>query len=894
MKKKIFAIIFAFALVFSSTIFLSAENTYAEAKTFTVTKREANNPNATEEPVGEYDTIHDAMGACEQGDLANEYIVTLNKDYTVPEDEGVWSRQDVNILLRSAQDSTYTIKRLGTRLIFYVSNNCKMKTENIILDGNNDGELTFLSENGELTLDKGTVVQNFIDVPSADGPAIYMTGNSTLNIEDGVTIQNNAGSSMGGVIGDNSKDTTININGGTFTGNSSAKWGGVIGSFGKVNINGGKFSGNSANSQGGVIYSNGTLTINSGTFEGNQSPYSGGVVAVGSKAKLNVNGGTFKGNSGKFGSAIYTSNTKKAEIKNAVIENNASGFGAMYFNGGSAIVEDVTFNNNLAFNRGSAIYNRDANVAVNKSTFKDNGEMTDEDGTYTCVHGGAIAVEKLNSDETKLTVVGSTFEGNKAEKDGGAIHTSDSNYANTVDTTKDYQVLNIDNATVFKNNKASGYFNPPENISALKNINAKETSFTGTNKIKPDSPLNNYDINYKRDIVVTYDPNNGGKVVEETYTENTIENYEIKSNTDLKITSADKFLGWARDKNASAAEYKAGDKIDLKGNLYLFAIWEKTAPKPPENVTLTLDENYLGGKITTKTLKECGEVANNLYTPSRDGYVFLGWKYNKDGSGDFVKVTDIICKDTSIYAIWGKITPEPERRVHEYVDTIPVFAQADSVKKVTEMVSESHIEYISGYPDNTVRPDGNVTRAEAVTMLVRLKAYPLTEGEEIFNDVKANAWYAPFISAAYKNNILEEKKGQAFRPDEKITRAELAQLISHLDKKNNTKASFPDIAGHKFEAAINQSFGNKRIAGYPDGSFRPDNAITRAETARILNSLFDRKVDSNGLAKVMDDLRLYKDLDKSHWAYYEIMEASHTHQYERAASGTENWTSIIK
>ena len=259
-----------------------------------------------------------------------------------------------------------------------------------------------------------------------------------------------------------------------------------------------------------------------------------------------------------------------------------------------------------------------------------------------------------------------------------------------------------------------------------------------------------------------------------------------------------------------------------------------------------------------------------------------------------VKATVTICKDTSIYAIWEKITPEPERRVHEYVDTIPVFAQADSVKKVTERASETHIQYISGYPDNTVRADGNVTRAEAVTMLVRLKAYPLTEGEEIFKDVKANAWYAPFISAAYKNNILEEKKGQAFRPDEKITRAELAQLISHLDKKNNAKANFPDIAGHKFEAAINQSFGNKRIAGYPDGSFRPDNAITRAETARILNSLFDRKVDSKGLAKVMDDLRLYRDLDKNHWAYYEIMEASHTHQCERDEKGLEVWTSIIK
>lgn len=250
-----------------------------------------------------------------------------------------------------------------------------------------------------------------------------MTSNSTLNIEDGVIIQNNKGASMGGIIGDNSNGTTININGGTFINNSCTKWGGVIGSYGKVNINGGKFTGNQAGLLGGVIYSNGVLTINGGTFEKNSVPGNkgfGGVLATGTKAKLNVSGGTFKDNSAMYGSVIYTNATERAEIKKAVIENNASGFGAIYFNTGSANVENVTFNNNLAFKRGSAIYNRGAIVTVNQSIFKDNGEMTDEDVTFTCVHGGAIAVQKINdpNDKTKLIIKGSTFEGNKAEKDG--------------------------------------------------------------------------------------------------------------------------------------------------------------------------------------------------------------------------------------------------------------------------------------------------------------------------------------------------------------------------------------------------------------------------------------------------------------------------------------------
>lgn len=393
----------------------------AAKKTFTVTIRPVGGGDETQ--VGEYDTFADAIENCSQIDLTNLYIITVNKDYDIPEIEFCYAKTSSNILIKSVEGKTCTIKRLGTRCVFEASTNCKIRIENIIFDGNSDGEFTFLFENGELTLGQGTVVQNFIDVPSADGPAIHMTSNSTLNIEDGVIIQNNKGASMGGIIGDNSNGTTININGGTFINNSCTKWGGVIGSYGKVNINGGKFTGNQAGLLGGVIYSNGVLTINGGTFEKNSVPGNkgfGGVLATGTKAKLNVSGGTFKDNSAMYGSVIYTNATERAEIKKAVIENNASGFGAIYFNTGSANVENVTFNNNLAFKRGSAIYNRGAIVTVNQSIFKDNGEMTDEDVTFTCVHGGAIAVQKINdpNDKTKLIIKGSTFEGNKAEKDG--------------------------------------------------------------------------------------------------------------------------------------------------------------------------------------------------------------------------------------------------------------------------------------------------------------------------------------------------------------------------------------------------------------------------------------------------------------------------------------------
>ena len=573
----------------------------ATEKTFTVAKRPVGST-GDGELVGEYDTLMGAIGACKQQDLSNEYIVTMNKDYTVPAEEGVNDRSTVNILFRSSEGNTHTLKRMGTRLIFYVSHDCKMRVENVILDGNKDGEFTFLSENGELTLGNGTVVQNFIDVPSADGPAIYLTSSSTLNIEDGAIIQNNKGNSMGGVIGDNSNDTTININGGTFMGNSCAKWGGVIGSFGKVTINGGKFTDNQVGSQGGVIYSNGNLTINDGTFSGNSvtgNNGTGGVLATGTKAALNVNGGTFKENSAKYGSAIYTSKTQNAVIQNATIQSNVSGFGAVYFNGGSASVENVTFNNNLAINRGSAIYNRDADVTVNKSIFKDNGEMTDADGTYTCIHGGAIAVEKLKNNDTKLTVKESTFKGNKAKKDGGAIHvnfgnldiansTFDGNkagndggaifdasldYNNPADEAK-YQNLTIDKTTVFKGNVArTGLFAPPVNYDKFTNLAFSADSDTPYNKYMSKSLLNNYDINYKGELLIVYDANggkfeNGQEIITELY----------KENEEIKLMKAPtregyKFLYW------SSKEFKPGNAYKVSGNQNFVAQWEKVEPK---------------------------------------------------------------------------------------------------------------------------------------------------------------------------------------------------------------------------------------------------------------------------------------------------------------------------
>ena len=948
MKKKIFAIIFAFALVFSSAIFLSAENTYAEGEKTFVLK----NANGTE--LGQYDEIKDGwdettiLGMMKKSGPNSSYIIEVTKDY---EFEGT-SRSVIsglNITFTS-KEGTSPILTSGNGMPHFFLKNGNYTFKNIILEGKSDttggGIYTHDDNQGiTITLDKGTVIRNcnYIDAPYRYRTLVirdeYDDGNdSTLIINNGVTIENNKLNSQnggspisvrencklivnggefknnesqynrtgGGVIFNEEGAETI-INGGTFEGNKAAGYGGAIINYGKLTVNNGTFKGNQASNGGAVcsLADNNELIVNGGTFENNRSTGTlGGAIVADNK--VTINNASFYENISNKGGAIFVRNSKNASIKNNTLNNNTAKFGGtLFINNVEGTIEGNTFEENFADGFSSAFHLKNSSVSITSNTFKNNGKnegKVTSAGTFmvesvknngvieangntfennTADLGGAAVVQagtvdfngcsfnKNNAAEyggamyiTKnatVNITNSKFVGNSAKR-GGAIVTELFSQANPAEKTK-YENLTIADDVVFDKNFASdGYFNPPTNYKDFRELKFKTTSLMGKLRAiksdmktyeKVDSLLNNYDIYYVNPLVTVIYDSNGGSPAEKIYGEELkSENDEIKPANHkvktIKETGLTKdgfeFKEWNTQADGKGTAYKAGEEMKISSNQVLYAIWNEKAPSPepqPEPKPEPQPEPKPEPKPDVKN--------------------------------------------------------ETEIKVHEYVETFPVFVQADPVKKVEEKINDTHIGYISGYPDNTVKADGNVTRAEAVTMLVRLKAYPLTEGEEIFKDVKANAWYAAFISAAYKNNILEEKKGEAFRPDEKITRGELAQLISHIDKNNNAKATFSDITGHKYEAAINQSFGNKRISGYPDGTFKPDNAITRAETARILNSLFDRKVNKKGLSNVLDDLKIYKDLDKNHWAYYEIMEASYTHQYEKSEKNAiENWIKIVK
>ena len=286
------------------------------------------------------------------------------------------------------------------------------------------------------------------------------------------------------------------------------------------------------------------------------------------------------------------------------------------------------------------------------------------------------------------------------------------------------------------------------------------------------------------------------------------------------------------------------------------------------------------------------------------GKEFDGWEVNgkKLKAGDTIKID----KNTVVKATWkdkpvknGGYFYEPSKDIQNYkpnknVKPIEEVKPVEDHKVNDEFETGRHFRYIYGYVDNTVRPEGMITRSEAAALIARLANLDMTDNSKPnFNDTPS-AWYNTAINAVVKLNLMFGDKDGNFRPNEAITRAEFARALLYIDKKNDAVAPFADVKGHEFEAAINQAYGNGLIIGYLDGTFKPDAFIQRAEAAKILNKYANRGVTLEGMSAVKMDLKHFIDIDQNHWAYCEIMEAANSHEYRRV-KGTleETWTMIL-
>ena len=212
---------------------------------------------------------------------------------------------------------------------------------------------------------------------------------------------------------------------------------------------------------------------------------------------------------------------------------------------------------------------------------------------------------------------------------------------------------------------------------------------------------------------------------------------------------------------------------------------------------------------------------------------------------------------------------------------------SDKVKDTLE--TELHIQYIQGYPDGTVRPDSNITRAEVASIFWRLlkdsKKNLAVSGS--FDDVDINAWYAQAVNYLASIGILEGYEDGTFRPDHNITRAEFATLISHFDDLSSGAVKpFSDVpVDHWASRYIISAYLKGWVNGYPNGTFMPNNFITRAEVVKAVNYILGRGIKTQDVPSQYHDL--YPDLPVTHWAFAEIIEASVAHDYVRLPDGYE-------
>jgi len=212
----------------------------------------------------------------------------------------------------------------------------------------------------------------------------------------------------------------------------------------------------------------------------------------------------------------------------------------------------------------------------------------------------------------------------------------------------------------------------------------------------------------------------------------------------------------------------------------------------------------------------------------------------------------------------------------------------------TEEGAHLHKAYITGYPEGDFKPDGSMTRAEAAIIFYRLLDEPEVTGSaaDRFSDVEAGNWYDDAVNHLSLTGVIEGYPEGTFKPYDSITRAEFSAIAARFTDTNETgQVSFTDVdSGHWAIGYISNAAYYGWVNGYPEGDFKPDENISRAEAVTIINRVLERHTEERDVPQ--EYVALFPDVDMDNWAYADIIEAAVDHFYEKDDIGNETWIEV--
>ena len=372
---------------------------------------------------------------------------------------------------------------------------------------------------------------------------------------------------------------------------------------------------------------------------------------------------------------------------------------------------------------------------------------------------------------------------------------------------------------------------------------------------------------------VTVNPNGGTAYLDSTYVDRQTV-LSVTKNVTLydAVRTGYTFYGWDKTYDRSgqpvftAMWTKSGQSETYSVFYYDYDDAKSEYARFDANTLLVIDPNGGAARLdkTPFSSKQSFRI-NRDYTLSdaaRVGYTFYGWDLTKSGS------------TYTFTAMWSKTT-----------STVPYMLNG-----------EDHYAYIKGYPNGSFKPNATITRAEAASIFYRLltdttrRTY--TTSYNTFKDVPAKAWYNTAVSTMAKLGIVNGGSDGYFRPNDPITRAEIAAMIARCDGNSygNAYTNFSDVKGHWAANYIARAYELGWINGY-GSTYAPDKYITRAETVAILNRVLNRAPQNT--SDLLNGLNTFNDVSTTSWYYLDVEEAANSHTYTRKTNDYEYWEKLI-